>query len=44
MAPPLITVVLPAYDEQGQLKECLDSLLGQSFPEFEVIVVQTPSE
>ncbi|WP_282204393.1 glycosyltransferase family 2 protein [Kitasatospora fiedleri] len=44
MAPPLITVVLPAYDEQGQLKECLDSLLGQSFREFEIIVVQTPSE
>ncbi len=43
MAPPLITVVLPAYDEQGQLKECLDSLLGQSFREFEIIVVQTPS-
>ncbi|MFD7643542.1 glycosyltransferase family 2 protein [Kitasatospora sp. NPDC059795] len=43
MAPPLITVVLPAYDEQEQLKECLDSLLGQSFREFEIIVVQTPS-
>ncbi|MFD5563521.1 glycosyltransferase family 2 protein [Kitasatospora griseola] len=43
MAPPLITVVLPAYDEQEQLKECLDSLLGQSFREFEIIVVRTPS-
>ncbi|MFJ1753376.1 glycosyltransferase family 2 protein [Kitasatospora sp. NPDC088134] len=43
MAPPLITVVLPAHDEQGQLKDCLDSLLGQSFREFEIIVVQTPS-
>lgn len=43
MAPPLITVVLAAYDEQEQLKDCLDSLLGQSFHEFEIIVVQTPS-
>lgn len=36
---PLITVVLPAYDQQLQLKDCLDSLLAQSFRDFEIILV-----
>lgn len=39
MPSPLISVVLPAYDQQKQLKDCLDSLLAQSFREFEVVVV-----
>ncbi|MEU6236397.1 glycosyltransferase family 2 protein [Kitasatospora sp. NPDC047058] len=39
MPSPLISVVLPAYDQQKQLPECLDSLLAQSFRDFEVIVV-----
>ncbi|MGW6919203.1 glycosyltransferase family 2 protein [Kitasatospora sp. NPDC054939] len=39
MPSPLISVVLPAYDQQKQLAECLDSLLAQSFRDFEVIVV-----
>ncbi|WP_441247620.1 glycosyltransferase family 2 protein [Kitasatospora sp. McL0602] len=37
--PPLISVVLPAYDRQDQLKECLDSLLAQSFRDFEILLV-----
>ncbi|MGW2254632.1 glycosyltransferase family 2 protein [Kitasatospora sp. NPDC001660] len=39
MPSPLISVVLPAYDQQKQLADCLDSLLGQSFRDVEVIVV-----
>ncbi|WP_406207464.1 glycosyltransferase [Kitasatospora sp. NBC_01560] len=39
MPSPLISVVLPAYDQQKQLPECLDSLLAQSFRDFEVVVV-----
>jgi len=39
MAPPLISVVLPAYDQQQQLKDCLDSLLSQSFRDFEIVLV-----
>ncbi len=35
----LISVVLPAYDQQEQLKDCLDSLLAQCFRDFEVILV-----
>ncbi|MEV6208868.1 glycosyltransferase family 2 protein [Kitasatospora sp. NPDC051914] len=36
---PLISVVLPAHDRNGQLKECLDALLAQSFRDFEVVLV-----
>ncbi|MGC0318306.1 glycosyltransferase family A protein [Kitasatospora acidiphila] len=39
MPQPLLSVVVPAYDQQGQLAECLDSILDQSFGGFEVIVV-----
>ncbi|MCX4750247.1 glycosyltransferase family 2 protein [Kitasatospora sp. NBC_01287] len=43
MPAPLISIVLPAYDQQGQLADCLDSILDQSFGGFEVIVVADPS-
>ncbi|MET9614868.1 glycosyltransferase family 2 protein [Kitasatospora indigofera] len=39
MPSPLISVVLPAYDQQKQLTDCLESLLAQSFRDFEVILV-----
>ncbi|MEV7777477.1 glycosyltransferase [Kitasatospora sp. NPDC088351] len=39
MPSPLISVVLPAYDQRKQLADCLDSLVGQSFRDFEVVVV-----
>ncbi|WP_354643662.1 glycosyltransferase family 2 protein [Kitasatospora camelliae] len=39
MPAPLISVVLPAYDQHKQLKDCLDSLLAQSFRDFEVVLV-----
>ncbi|MGH3328938.1 MAG: bifunctional glycosyltransferase/CDP-glycerol:glycerophosphate glycerophosphotransferase [Streptomycetales bacterium] len=34
-----LSIVLPAYGVQGYLRECLDSILGQSFTDFEVIAV-----
>ncbi|MFC9330066.1 glycosyltransferase family 2 protein [Kitasatospora sp. NPDC057015] len=39
MPSPLISVVLPAYDQQKQLSDCLESLLSQSLHDFEVILV-----
>ncbi|MFB6893864.1 glycosyltransferase family 2 protein [Kitasatospora sp. NPDC056327] len=39
MPSPLFSVVIPAYDQQKQLADCLDSLLAQSFRDFEVVVV-----
>ncbi|MEV4637809.1 bifunctional glycosyltransferase family 2 protein/CDP-glycerol:glycerophosphate glycerophosphotransferase [Actinoplanes sp. NPDC049548] len=35
----LLSVVLPVYKVQGYLRQCLDSLLEQSFADFEVVAV-----
>lgn len=35
----LLSVVLPVYRVQGYLRQCLDSLLNQSFTDFEIIAV-----
>lgn len=35
----LLSVVVPAYRVQGYLRECLDSILDQSFTDLEVIAV-----
>ncbi len=36
---PAISVVIPMYNAEKYIGECLDSLLNQSFQDFEVIVV-----
>ncbi|HEV7962873.1 MAG TPA: bifunctional glycosyltransferase family 2 protein/CDP-glycerol:glycerophosphate glycerophosphotransferase [Actinoplanes sp.] len=35
----LLSIVLPVYKVQGYLGQCLDSLLGQSFTDFEIVAV-----
>ena len=35
----LLSIVLPVYKVQGYLRQCLDSLLDQSFTDFEVVAV-----
>ncbi|HEX8628665.1 MAG TPA: CDP-glycerol:glycerophosphate glycerophosphotransferase [Catenuloplanes sp.] len=35
----LLSVVVPVYKVQGYLRQCLDSILGQSFTDVEVIAV-----
>jgi len=35
---PLITIGVVTYRRQGMLKECLSSILGQTFTDFEIIV------
>ncbi|PRY29512.1 bifunctional glycosyltransferase/CDP-glycerol:glycerophosphate glycerophosphotransferase [Pseudosporangium ferrugineum] len=35
----LLSVVLPVYKVQGYLRQCLDSLLEQSFTDFEIVAV-----
>ncbi len=37
--PPLISVIIPVYQVQDYLAECLDSVLGQEFADVEVIAV-----
>jgi glycosyltransferase involved in cell wall biosynthesis len=40
---PAITVVIPTHDRRERLKDCLDSVAGQTFDDFEVVVVDDAS-
>jgi len=41
---PLISIMVPAKDEASTIAECLESLLAQDYPNFEVLVVDDRSE
>ncbi len=38
-----ISVIIPSYDEEKYIKQCLDSLFVQNYPNFELIVVDDGS-
>ena len=38
-----ISVIIPVYNSERYLKKCLDSLLGQTFQDFEIIAVNDGS-
>ena len=40
---PRFSVIVPAYQVQAYLPECLDSVLSQSYPDLEVIAVDDGS-
>ena len=40
---PLVSVCIPAYNGMAYLKDCLDSLLAQSFRDFELLIVDDAS-
>ncbi|WP_413757493.1 CDP-glycerol glycerophosphotransferase family protein [Streptomyces sp. MMBL 11-3] len=40
---PRFSIVVPVYNVQGYLRTCLESVLGQSYGDFEVIVVDDRS-
>jgi glycosyltransferase involved in cell wall biosynthesis len=41
--PPVFSVVVTAFNRAGYLKDCIDSCLAQTFPDFEVVVVDDGS-
>jgi len=41
--PPLLSVIVPARDEESHIGPCLQSLLGQDYPNFEIVVVDDRS-
>jgi chlorobactene glucosyltransferase len=41
--PPLVSILVPAKDEAGQIENCLKSLCAQDYPNFEILVVDDRS-
>ncbi|MDD2969644.1 MAG: glycosyltransferase family 2 protein [Lachnospiraceae bacterium] len=40
----MISIIVPAYQSESTIKDCLDSLTGQSFSDIEILVVDDGSE
>ena len=36
---PRLTLIVPAYNVQGYIRECIDSVLRQDFTDFEIVAV-----
>ena len=43
VAPPRVSVIVPVFDGERYLRQALDAILGQTFPDFELIVVDDGS-
>jgi len=41
---PLVSVVVPTYNQARYLEACLDSIMFQDYPNLEIIVVADPSK
>lgn len=41
---PLISIIIPVYNQENYIKQCLDSILSQSFKDFEIIIVDDESK
>ena len=40
---PLISVIVPVYNVEGFLDQCLESIVGQSYPHLEILVIDDGS-
>jgi len=43
-ASPKLSVVVPVYQEENYLNQCIDSILDQTFPEFELLLINDGSK
>lgn len=43
-AHPRISIILPAKNEQNHIKKCIESLLNQDYPNYELILINDASE
>ena len=43
MENPLISVVVPVYNVENYMKQCIDSLINQTLPSIEIILVDDGS-
>ena len=43
-APPKVSIILPAKNEQSHIKKCIESLLNQDYPNYELILINDASE
>ena len=41
---PLVSVLVPARNEQENIRRCLKSLLAQNYPHFEIIILDDESD
>ena len=43
MSKPAISVIIPVYNAQEGLSQCIDSLLDQTFSDYEIIILNDGS-
>lgn len=41
---PFVSILIPARNEEGNIRSCVESLLKQNYPDYEVIVLNDSSE
>ena len=37
-----VSIIVPVYNAQESLRRCIDSVLGQEFQDFELLLVHDP--